>query len=40
MPTKEDLDQGRQNFFFPRAKNSFPIGNKGQETPPAIIFGN
>jgi hypothetical protein len=29
-----------QLFFFPRAKNSFFVGPKGQETPPGTIFKN
>jgi hypothetical protein len=34
------LDQGGPTFFFPRAKNSFPVGPKGQETPPGTVFEN
>jgi hypothetical protein len=32
------LHQGGPTFFFPRAKNSFPVGPKDQETPPGTIF--
>lgn len=34
------LYKGGQTFFFPQAKNRFPIEAKGQETPPATIFKN
>jgi hypothetical protein len=27
-------------YFFPRAKNNFPVGTKGQENPSATIFEN
>jgi hypothetical protein len=33
-----DLYQGGPTFFFPRAKNSFPVGPKSQETPAGTIF--
>jgi hypothetical protein len=29
---------GGPTFFFRRANNSFPVGPKGQETPPGTIF--
>jgi hypothetical protein len=32
------LKHGGRTFFFPRAKNSFPVGLKGQESPPGTIF--
>jgi hypothetical protein len=32
------LDQDGPNIFFPRVDNSFPIGPKGQETPPGTLF--
>jgi hypothetical protein len=32
--------QGGPTSFFPRAKNSFPVGSKGQETPPGTVFEN
>jgi hypothetical protein len=35
------LEQGDPTFFsFPRAKNDFPIGPKGQETLPGTISEN
>jgi hypothetical protein len=30
----DNLDQGGPTSFFPRAKNNFPVGPKGEETPP------
>jgi hypothetical protein len=33
-----DIEQGGPTFFFPRAKNSLPIGLKGQENPPGNYF--
>jgi hypothetical protein len=32
------LEQGGPNILFPRAKNSFPDGCKGQETSSGTIF--
>jgi hypothetical protein len=34
------FDQGGPTFFFPRAKNSLPVGPKGQETLPGTVFFN
>jgi hypothetical protein len=34
------LAQVGTTFFFPRVKNSFPVGPKGQETPPGTVFEN
>jgi hypothetical protein len=34
------LAQGCLTFFFPRAKNSFPVGPKGQETLGRYYFYN
>jgi hypothetical protein len=31
---------GKKIFFFPGAKNSFPVVPKGQKTPPGNIFEN
>jgi hypothetical protein len=30
--------QGSETVFLPLAKNDFPVGAKGQETLPGIIF--
>jgi hypothetical protein len=36
----DGLGQGGPTFVFPRAKNSFPVGPKNQETPSSTIFEN
>jgi hypothetical protein len=40
MECGNDFGQGGPTFFFPRAKNSFPVGSKNYETPPGTIFLN
>jgi hypothetical protein len=32
------INQGGPNFFFPWAKNRFPIVPKDQETPPGTVY--
>jgi hypothetical protein len=34
------VTQGGPTFFFPQAKNIFPVGYKGQQTIPGTIFEN
>jgi hypothetical protein len=34
------LWQGGPTFFFPQAKDSFPVGPKGEKTPPGTVFEN
>jgi hypothetical protein len=38
LPSRPTLYQSGPTFFFPRAKNSVPVGPKGQETPRGNIF--
>jgi hypothetical protein len=35
-----DINHAGSICFLPRAKNSFPVGTKGQENPFGIIFEN
>jgi hypothetical protein len=34
------VDQGGPTFFFPWAKNSYPVGPKGQDNPPYAVLEN
>jgi hypothetical protein len=34
------LDQGGSTYFFPRAKDRFPVGPKGQKNPTGAVIEN